>query len=656
MSLERLDQQVDAFVARKRLLVRGILRCRHWLESNRLASPAQQASLERALQSLRNAQITLAFVGEFSRGKTELINALFFAHCGQRMLPSRAGRTTMCPTELFFDPHAPNAYLRLLPIETRLTDASVAQLKRSADGWLTQSLDSADPQSMARAFAQVARVKPLPVAQAMRLGFQAELLEPAGATGQVWVPVWRHALVNLDHPLLRKGLRVLDTPGLNALGCEPELGLSMLPHAEAVLFILAADAGVTASDLAIWQQHIGAFDGDRPQRLFAILNKIDALWDDLAGPARIAADIARIRQHTATRLGLPRASVLPLSAKQALLARVRGDAALFERSQLVQLEKLLGHIVAHQEHLLAHRVADQVLGLLGNGQQLLRQRLDKVELQQRLLAEDEGGKGRLFRELGAQARAEHRRHYLRLGDLRTHQGLLQRQGEQLRAACDAQRLDEHLQRVRRHLGKRLTTLGINQAIVDFFSALDADLDQLDREAERANRMVAALYARQRREEAQCALQAPLLQLAPYRQQLRRVQGQADLFRLQLKTLLSGQRSLARRFLATLAQEVVELHRQVRDAVELWLAEALLPLLEHHRERKRLLEQHLLELRALSQDSQTSRLRGLILARYATRLAAELAQADVLRHALQFTRHKPNRSAEESAPLAVDRSG
>ena len=32
---------------------------------------------------------------------------------------------------------------------------------------------------------------------------------------------------------------ILDTPGLNALGAEPELTLSMLPSAHAVLFILA---------------------------------------------------------------------------------------------------------------------------------------------------------------------------------------------------------------------------------------------------------------------------------------------------------------------------------------------------------------------------------------------------------------------------------
>lgn len=153
MSMERLSHQIDAYVAWKRELMREITRYRGWLERSRLNSPAVEAKLERALRQLRADHITLAFVGEFSRGKTELINSLFFAGYGQRMLPSHAGRTTMCPTELFHDPRAERSYIRLLPIETRLADASVAQFKRVPRHWVNIPLDTGDPEGMAQAFA-----------------------------------------------------------------------------------------------------------------------------------------------------------------------------------------------------------------------------------------------------------------------------------------------------------------------------------------------------------------------------------------------------------------------------------------------------------------------------------------------------------------------
>ena len=86
---------------------------------------------------------------------------------------------------------------------------------------------------------------------------------------------------------------ILDTPGLNAIGTEPELTLNLLPNAHAVLFILAADAGVTKTDIDVWTKHIvGESPASREGRL-VILNKIDGLWDDLRTAAEIEAEIAR---------------------------------------------------------------------------------------------------------------------------------------------------------------------------------------------------------------------------------------------------------------------------------------------------------------------------------------------------------------------------
>ena len=72
----------------------------------------------------------------------------------------------------------------------------------------------------------------------------------------VLVPAWRHALISLRDPLLEQGLRILDTPGLNSLGSEPELTFPCCRRPIAVIFLLSADTGVTASDRAIWNEHI----------------------------------------------------------------------------------------------------------------------------------------------------------------------------------------------------------------------------------------------------------------------------------------------------------------------------------------------------------------------------------------------------------------
>lgn len=633
--MERLDRQVDAYVTWKRDLIREITRYRSWLAHNRLSSEGVEARLERALRVLRTDHITLAFVGEYSRGKTELINSLFFSNYGQRILPSRAGRTTMCPTELLFDPRSERSYIRLLPIESRLEDTSIAQLKRTPRLWLNLPLDPHDPESMAEAFAQVALTKAMPVEQAIQLGFDPAGLESSGSGDTVLVPAWRHAVVNFDHPLLRQGLRILDTPGLNALGSEPELTLSMLPNAQAIVFLLSADTGVTASDMQIWQQHIRQLDEDTQNSLFAVLNKIDVLWDDVAGETFVQKAIEDIRDSTAQQLGIDCADVLPLSAKQALMAKIRGDQALLERSQLARLEELLSQrILTQKERLLEDQVVQQVMALLQNSQHALKLRLEKVIEQRDVLASHQEGSGQMLLELTARTRHDHNRHHKRLLDLKTNQRLLQRQGELLRTAIRAERLEEHLSRLRRSLTGSLTTLGINLAILHFFRSVEQDLGILEQEAERANKMVSAIYRRHSEENPLQGIDPPLFQLLPYQRELRSLQGKADQFRLQLKTLLTEQRTLTRRFFSTLVQEVIGMHQRLRQEAEQWAGDALTPLLQFSLEHKQQLETHILQLKSLARESQQNSQRGQLLTRYSGELELQLAQAAEMLRALR----------------------
>ena len=635
MSMERLSQQVEAYVDWKRELVREITRYRSWLAGNRLMTEAVDAKLERALRQLRSDHITLAFVGEFSRGKTELINSLFFSEYGQRMLPSHAGRTTMCPTELFFDPRSERSYIRLLPIETRMADASVAQFKRIPRHWVNIPLDPSDPDNMSLAFAQVAKTKPMLVEQAIQLGFLPDMLEPAGKPGQVLVPAWRHAMVNFDHPLLRQGLRILDTPGLNALGSEPELTLSMLPSAQAIIFLLAADTGVTASDMSIWKEHIRQLDEDTQSSLFAVLNKIDVLWDDLAGEEYVNKAIGLVQNTTAKQLGIPAASVLPLSAKQALIAKVRKDEELLVRSQLANLEQLLcERIVAQKERLLEERVVNQVLALLNNSQHVLSLRLNKVREQQELLNNHQNDNGQLLFELTAKTKEDHSLHHKRLLGLKTNQRLLKRQGDLLRTAVRPERLEEHLNQARHGLSGSWTTLGINQAIVQFFRSVEHDLGNLVQEADMANKMVAAIYRRHNEENPLHGVDAPQFNSQRYQRELKQLRGKADQFRLHLKTLLTEQRSLTKRFFATLVQEVIGMHQRLRTDAEQWANDALMPLMQHTLEHKQMLETHMLRLKALAQETQQARQRGQQLSGYCTQLETQLAQANEMLRALR----------------------
>src|SRR3954464_10311328 len=74
-----------------------------WISSGEMPDAMQELRLYDIKEILKKDQLVMAFLAEFSRGKTETINALFFSDFNQRLLPSEPGRTTMCPTEIFWD-------------------------------------------------------------------------------------------------------------------------------------------------------------------------------------------------------------------------------------------------------------------------------------------------------------------------------------------------------------------------------------------------------------------------------------------------------------------------------------------------------------------------------------------------------------------------
>ncbi|OSZ73463.1 dynamin family protein [Hydrogenophaga sp. IBVHS1] len=359
-----------------------------WLTDHDLMESGVRERLDQLHAQVKNDKIMVAFVAEFSRGKSELINAVFFAGYGRRIMPASAGRTTMCPTELGYDADIPPC-LRLLPIETRLQPQSLLDWRNAPDKWERVDLDVTDAKQLARAIQKVAEVRRVTQAEAAALGFWHEEVPEdnplPGADGLIEVPRWRHALINMAHPLLKQGLVILDTPGLNAIGAEPELTVSLLPQAHAVVFILAADTGVTKSDLTIWRQHLAVLGEGRESRL-VVLNKIDTMWDALSSPEQVQLQIASQRTDSAEILGLEPRQVLAVSAQKGLLAKVSRDKKLLQASNLMELETALGvDLLGQRRKILGAAVASGIQSLrIETGRMVHTRARDLVEQIQEL--------------------------------------------------------------------------------------------------------------------------------------------------------------------------------------------------------------------------------------------------------------------------------
>ncbi|MDQ2778134.1 MAG: dynamin family protein [Pseudomonadota bacterium] len=377
-----IAESLDSLAAWRAALDREMAALGRSLLDHELLDDADAAVLHALRERLAADKLVLAFVAEFSRGKSELINAIFFADAGRRVLPATPGRTTMCPVELRHDDHLPPR-LALLPIETRLRGLSLTELRPRENEWRQVALDPGNADSLADALAAVTQTQRVSVEAAAKLGLwneaQPDDNPQQAADGSVEVPAWRHAVINYPHPLLQRGLVVMDTPGLNAVGAEPELTLGLLPSAHAVVFVLAADTGVTKSDLAIWRDHLGQASLER----FVVLNKIDTLADPLLTVEAVQAQIEQQCVVAASVLKVPRERVFALSAREALSARVGQSNAGLLHSRLPPLEQALAlELLPRRRELLVASAVGTIEHLRASGSRRLadRRRLQTEQL------------------------------------------------------------------------------------------------------------------------------------------------------------------------------------------------------------------------------------------------------------------------------------
>jgi len=633
MDVKALQRQMTHYNRWKRQLDDRLQRFEQWGQTYNMISAEVRHTLKHARHLLHGDSFTIACVGEFSRGKTELINALLYTEGGRRLLPSQPGRTTMCPTEIYWEPAgAYSNCVRLLPIETRCTSTSLQNFKRIPQNWVTVNFDPHNPVEMRAAINQVSANKWVTPLEAEKLGFDTRDLGDRNEQGQVSVPAWRHAMISLDHPLLRQGLRIVDTPGLNALGNEPELTLKTLPEAQAILFMLSADAGVTASDMEIWQEYIQGLRDDNCTAVLALLNKIDSLWDDLSTEQEVQSNIERLRDLTAHQLTLAPEHVLALSAKQALLAKVQHNDAQLQRSSFPVLERMLAECVMRsQQQIIGHRLIGDSYSLIANTCNSLTQRISECAAEIELVQSfRQASGGDAIEELRDTIRQSHHRYHKQALSLRTSQRMLENQRSALLAPISLALLDRQIDEVKSNLSGSWTTLGLARAIENFFDAVDSSLCHLDREVERSNRMLTSIYTRpEHNQKDRELLDQHLFRMHKERRQLRQLQARAKDFRLSINNLLTNKGTFISRFINTLVQEVRSCYQSINRALEHWLQEALAPLFHSNQYQKQLLEQHMVRLSRLQnqRNSQAEKVEDLQANIY--QLQAALAQLEPL---------------------------
>jgi len=405
--------------------------------------------------------------------------------------------------------------------------------------------------------------------------------------------------------LLKEGLSILDTPGLNALGTEPELTLSMLPSAHAIIFVLAADTGVTKSDLEMWRNHVCSARGGNKHGLAVVMNKIDAMWDDLAGESGYESSIQSQIKISASVLKINENAIFPVSAKQALLAKVKNDDELFKRSRLSTLENYLANDILKQRRDILMTTIVRDIGFLVNEslnltESSLANATNQLEEFKKVDFENQDMTAKLL----AETRDRQNRYMANIESFQASRRVFTVQTRMLIDSFAKEKIDTIIRNTKNEMAKSLTTFGMKQSIRKLFDDLrDLLQDSIDISNE-TRRLVKAIHKKFKDEYGFKEIEPHLFSIKQYQIELEQVFEEGEAFRNSAKTTMTEQSIVINKLYGTLISKARNILKQAHNDSTNWSNSVLTPLMHQIKDHKKQIESRLQMLRKINDSSGT----------------------------------------------------
>lgn len=587
-------------------LTKAISDYQDWVEQQGLADGEQDLRIYELVESLRSDKLVIAMVAEYSRGKSELLNAIFFADHKERLIPSATGRTTMCPTELRYD-EKDGPCVRLLPIETRKTSLTISEYKQTPIHWTTlHILKPNSPDELRELFSEVTKTKKVHVREAEELGLYDRdhpgAVLPVTSDGLIEVPIWRHAIINYPHPLLKKGLVILDTPGLNALGSEPELTVNMLPNAHAVVYVLSADAGVTRTDLEVWRNHVNPLGNAKVNGHIVALNKIDILWDELHDRDTIAATLARQIADGSQKLSIEKRSLFPVSAQKGLVAKIKGDQRLLEQSGLPALEaKLADDIIPSKHEIVRSRVVHEVSGRVESSRVSLLNRLSGINKQLAELKRLGGEKLDTIQKIVSHIREEKKKYDKEVEGFQLTHKILSEQAQTLIGYLSLQSFDKLIKKTRRDMHESWTTYGLKVGMETFFKGALVRMEAVSKQASEIRGIVNNIYEKLHREYGLAKMVPANLKLVPFITELKKLEQKAEVFRNSPMMMMTEQHFVIKKFFISLVSQTRTIFLDCNTCAKGWFQACVSPVFTQIENHRNMIDRNLANLKAVHKN-------------------------------------------------------
>lgn len=577
----QLEQRIAQFTSWREKLVASIDEFRVWQDSYGQADIEQTLRIYDLVEGLRNDRIRLAFMGESAEDKIGLINALLFADMPGGLLPLGPGCELLCATEIFHDP-SESPYVRVLPMETRKREDSIATLRRSPVDWITMRLNPESPESIAEATRSLMESRAVSVDEAKSL----TLTNVERSGDAVMIPAWRYALINLPHPMLKSGLIALYSPGSQMLAAEPEVAMRIAASAQSLLMVLGRELTPAARD--VWKQFVQNSQAHK----FTVL--------DSGSGADATAEAAVVQAF-----GIPASNVLSLPIKEAVAARLAHTDAADAETGFSRLEKMHAEkLVPERQALLLAAVAKEIGPLVQSARQAVAARFIATIKEMQDLTSTSGKNQSVAQDMLTRLEAERKNYQKSVAAFNVTYSDLTAKGQELLATLHDDRIEEILSHDREFIQGAWTTAGMWKSIQGLFGYFTTQVEKILNYAVKLREAVEGIYQQFHENFGLAKLSPPPLTLEKHLDSMHALEANARAFCHDPINIATYKDFLVKKFYDGLVEEARQTFELTRLDTEHWLRGALGPLNGQIMERQKLMLKRVENLRDLK-DNQTS---------------------------------------------------
>ena len=398
---------------------------------------------------------------------------------------------------------------------------------------------------------------------------------------------------------------ILDTPGLNALGAEPELTLNLLPNAQAVLYVLAADTGVTKTDIQVWHDHIGNRRDSAGKGRLVVLNKIDGLWDGLRPWDEVEREIDRQVRETAATLGVPETNVFPVSAQKALLGKIKNDTELIAHSRIEALEQALAReLIPARREIVRATLGGDMIETIKTLRAILGQRLKGVYEHMDELTGLNGKNMEVIEHMMQKVRNDKEVFEQSLQRFQATRSVFTQQTNVLYNHISLRSMDSLTLETRKNMAASLTTVGLKECMENFFRRTYLTMEAAAKQALEIKLMMEGVYRKFQEEYGLANIKPSGLSVARYLREIRRLENKHEQYIKGAQLLLTEQQILTRRFFDSAVSKVRAIYKMANRDTDLWLKNILSPMEAQVREHQIQLRRRLESIKHIHQASET----------------------------------------------------